>query len=77
MRNLYQRYIEEDGTQPVPDDHTTNSDILQKVMRKQIGGYLVTLVLTFFTVGIFAVLAGTGCVLAGSSLLRRTRRHSD
>jgi hypothetical protein len=55
MLNLYQRYIEEDGTQPVPDDHTTNSDILQKVMRKQIGGYLVTLVLTFFTVGIFAV----------------------
>ena len=61
MLNLYQRYIEEDGTQPIPDDHTTNSDILQKVMRKQIGGYLVTLVLTFFTVGIFAVLAGTGC----------------
>ena len=31
MLNLYQRYI------------TTNSDILRKVMRKQIGDYLVTL----------------------------------
>tara|TARA_Y100000589_G_scaffold234404_1_gene221808 strand:- start:259 stop:423 length:165 start_codon:yes stop_codon:yes gene_type:complete len=43
MLNLYQRYI------------TTNSDILRKVMRKQIGDYLVTLMLTFFTERIFAV----------------------
>ena len=55
MLNLYQRYIEENGVQPVPDHHTSNNDIFQKVMRKRIGEQLVTSILTVSTVGIFAV----------------------
>ncbi len=55
MLNLYQRYAEENGVQPVPAHHTANGDIVQKVMRKQIGDQLVILILTVFTVGIFAV----------------------
>ncbi len=55
MLNLYQRYTEENGVQPVPDHHTSNNDIVQKVMRKKIGDQLVTLILTVSTVGIFTV----------------------
>lgn len=55
MLNLYQRYTEENGVQPVPDHHTSNNDIVQKVARKQIGDQLVTWILTVLTVGIFAV----------------------
>jgi len=55
MLNLYQRYTEENGVQPVPAHHTSNSDVVQKVQRKLIGDQLVTLILTISTVGIFAV----------------------
>ena len=55
MLNLYQRYTAENGVQPVPDHHTSNNDIAQKVMRNQIGNQLVTLILTGSTVGIFAI----------------------
>ena len=55
MLNLYQRYTEENGVQPVPEFYIASDEIGQKLMRNQIGDQVVTLILTVFTVGIFAV----------------------
>ena len=56
MLNLYQRYTAENGVQPVPDNYTSTSEITQKSIRNQMGDQLVALILTVFTVAIFAVL---------------------
>ena len=55
MLNLYQRYTEENGVQPVPEYYTQGGEIGQKVVRKRMGDQLVTLILTVLTTGIFAV----------------------
>ena len=65
MLNLYQRYTAENGVQPVPDHHSSPGEVVQKIMRKQWGEQLVTLILTGLTVGIFAVLGWQQKVIAG------------
>ena len=55
MLNLYQRYMAENGVQPVPDHYTSSGEIGQKLMRKGMGDQLATWILTVLTVGIFAV----------------------
>jgi arylsulfatase A-like enzyme len=57
LLNLYQRYSEENGVQPVPDHYTQEAEITHKVTRIMIGDGLLTGLLVFLTLGLFVLFA--------------------
>jgi len=57
MLNLYQRYSEETGVQPVPDHYTQQAEIEHKVTRIVIGDFLLIWLLILFTMGLFVFYA--------------------
>ena len=57
MLNLYQRYSEETGVQPVPDHYTQQGEIGRKVEEKLFANNLLIWLLVLLTLGLFALYA--------------------
>jgi arylsulfatase A-like enzyme len=57
MLNLYQRYTEENGVQPVPAHYTQQAEINHQNLLGGVGDSLVTALLTLITLGAFGLFA--------------------
>jgi arylsulfatase A-like enzyme len=57
MLNIYQRYAEENGVQPVPAHYTQQAEINHQNLLGGIGDSLVTMLLTLITLGAFGLFA--------------------
>ena len=57
LLNLYQRYSEETGVQPVPDHYTQEGELTRKVREKLFANNLLIWLLIFLTLGLFVLVA--------------------